>query len=149
MTLPIRLMEYSRSTNIGDEIQTLAIAQHLPHVDGFVDRDELSSWFGDPFAVVMQGWFTKDESTFPHAPAVRPVWLGFHLSEHVRHVLDREVVREAMHESGPIGCRDSRTAELLTEVGIDAYVSGCMTTTFPKRETAPVSYTHLTLPTKA
>ena len=138
MTLPIRLMEYQRSWNIGDEIQTLAIAQHLPNVAGFVDRDELSAWSGDPFAVVMQGWFTKDERTFPVAPQITPVWLGFHLGDHVRHILHRDEVRTAFRETGPIGCRDARTVDLLTAAGIDAYVSGCMTTTFPKRTVDPV-----------
>jgi hypothetical protein len=137
MTIPIRLMEYARSWNIGDEIQTLAIAQHLPRIDGFVDRDELSGWSGDPFALVMQGWFTKDERTFPHASQIRPVWLGFHLSEHVRHILHRDDVRSSMRDSGPIGCRDARTVDLLTGAGIDAFVSGCMTTTFPKRDVEP------------
>ena len=39
--IPVRLLEYGRSWNIGDEIQTLAVQQHLAAFDGYVDRDEL------------------------------------------------------------------------------------------------------------
>jgi hypothetical protein len=130
-------MEYARSCNIGDEIQTAAVAQHLGPTAGYVDRDELQSWCGETSAVVMQGWFTKDPATFPPSPAVLPVYVGFHLGEHVRHVLDRPAVAEALRHHGPVGCRDTRTAELLHAADIDAFVSGCLTTTFPRRTEEP------------
>lgn len=137
MSVPVRLMEYARSWNIGDEIQTAAVAQHIGESVGYVDRDELSRWEGEPSAVVMQGWFAKDATTFPLASALRPVFVGFHLGEHVRHVLDRDDVRASLRDHGPIGCRDPRTAEMLADVGVDASVSGCLTTTFARRDRDP------------
>ena len=137
MTLPVRLFEYSRSCNIGDEIQTLAVDQHVAHSGLYIDRDELSSFLGDPCAVVMNGWFTKNPATLPPSEVVHLVWVGFHLGAHVRHVLDRPVVRSVLRQSGPIGCRDAQTAEMLDAAGIGAFVSGCLTTTFPRRTAEP------------
>ncbi|MCO5321154.1 MAG: polysaccharide pyruvyl transferase family protein [Microthrixaceae bacterium] len=130
-------MEYSRSWNLGDEIQTMAVAQHLESFDGYVDRDYLDRVEGDEFALVMNGWFCKRPDTFPPSPSVRPVWLGFHLSPHYAEVLQNETTRDLMLRSGPIGCRDEGTSRLLERHDIAAFVSGCMTTTFPLREHQP------------
>jgi hypothetical protein len=136
-TIPVRLLEYRRSWNIGDEIQTLAVRQHLLTIDGYIDRDELDEASGAPFAVVMQGWFTKRSETFPPAPCIRPVWVGFHLGSHCADVLRSDTVRAHFVATGPIGCRDEATATLLGDKGIDAFVSGCMSTTFPLRPAPP------------
>jgi hypothetical protein len=136
--IPVRLLEYGRSWNIGDEIQTLAVQQHLAAFDGYVDRDELDRATGDPFAVVMQGWFAKRAETFPPAPSIRPVWVGFHLGPHCADVLKNGPVRSHFRDTGPVGCRDDETATLLGDHGIEAFVSGCMTTTFPRRPSPPV-----------
>jgi hypothetical protein len=137
VSIPIRLLEYSRAWNIGDEIQTQAVRQHLDEIDGYVDRDHLDEVGGDPFALVMQGWYAKRFETFPPASAVRPVWVGFHLSYHAVDMLKQPGVRDYLAASGPIGCRDEYTASVLADHGIDAFVSGCMTTTFPLRTGPP------------
>lgn len=137
MSLPVRLFEYARSCNIGDDIQTLAVAQHIEGSGLYIDRDELSSYLGDPCAVVMNGWFTKNPAALPPSEAIHPVWIGFHLGPHVRHILDRTVVRTVLRQNGPIGCRDPQTAEMLAAAGIAAFVSGCLTTTFPRRTSLP------------
>ena len=86
-----------------------------------------------PFAVVMQGWFAKRLETLVPSASVRPVWVGFHLEAQCADVLRRPEVRSRLAAGGPIGCRDEQTANRLADHGIDAYVSGCMTTTFPRR----------------
>jgi hypothetical protein len=135
--VPVRLMEYSRSWNLGDEIQTMAVGQHLESFDGYVDRDYLDRVDGDEIAVVMNGWFCKRPATFPSSPNLRPVWLGFHLSPRHAEVLQNEKTRELLLRSGPIGCRDEGTSRLLERHNIEAFVSGCMTTTFPLRDSQP------------
>lgn len=137
MTIPLRLMEYARSWNLGDEIQSIAVGQHIAQVDGYIDRDQLDQFDGDPVAVVMNGWFTKRPATLPPSPAIRPVYVGFHLSHHCVDLLADHAVRDHLIAWGPIGCRDSFTADVLDAAGVDAFVSGCMTTTFPRREKEP------------
>lgn len=136
MTIPIRLLEQRRSWNLGDEVQTLAVRQHLSRFDGYHDRDELDEADGEA-AVVMQGWFAKRPETLQLARPLRPVWVGFHLDPQHAWVLRRPEVRARMADNGPIGCRDDRTAELLADAGLDVLVSGCMTTTFPRRTASP------------
>lgn len=138
MSVPVRLMEYARSYNIGDEIQTAAVAQHIGVGAGYIDRDELQAWSGEQSAVVMQGWFTKDPATFPPARNLLPVYVGFHLGAHAHHVLDDHAVTASLRASGPIGCRDEATASMLHDAGVEAFVSGCLTTTFPQRMEHPV-----------
>lgn len=135
--IPVRLLEQGLSWNIGDEIQTLAVQQHLETVAGYIDRDHLDQATGGHVAVVMQGWFAKRPATFPPAPCVRPVWVGFHLGPHCDFVLRDAAVRHHFVSTGPVGCRDEETATLLADHGIDAFVSGCMTTTFPLRTAPP------------
>ncbi|MGI9644572.1 MAG: polysaccharide pyruvyl transferase family protein [Ilumatobacteraceae bacterium] len=134
----MHLFEYSNSTNLGDDIQTLAAGQHLDQIDGYVDRDHASTACADhEFALVMQGWFTKNPDVFPLAAHIRPIWIGFHLTPTREELLRRPDVREFLVSTGPIGCRDQPTVEILRRHDIDAYLTGCLTTTFPLRDRVP------------
>lgn len=59
--------------NIGDSIQTLAVVQHLPRVDVYLDRDRLDTSDGDPCVVVMQGWFSHRPAAWPTSPKIMPI----------------------------------------------------------------------------
>ena len=116
----------------------LAVRQHLDQFAGYVDRDYMPD-LPTPYAVIMQGWFTKNPHIFPLPQSVRPIWVGFHLGLHAAHLLERPEVRNYLSAWGMVGCRDDMTARLLQEAGISAEVSGCLTTTFPRREKEPKS----------
>ena len=73
---------------------------------------------------------------FPYHPNVRPLFLSFHLNR-----LDMLSDAPGLPPAhGPIGCRDWNTVFLLLSAGIDAFFTGCLTTTvdavFPTREAA-------------
>jgi lipopolysaccharide biosynthesis glycosyltransferase len=74
---------------------------------------------------------------FPYHPNIRPLFISFHV-ERVEMLSDE--ARDYLRRHGPVGCRDWNTAFLLLGAGIDAFFSGCLTTTvdamFPARETA-------------
>lgn len=132
---------YGRSWNLGDEIQTLAAEQHLPRVDGRIDRDSLASFAADePHVVIFQGWFSMAPARcFPPSKTIEPVFVGFHITEtfgSVEYFLtgDRLAYLKA-HE--PIGCRDDSTRQLLERAGVRAYTTQCLTLTFPTRERKP------------
>ena len=137
LSIPVRLLEYTRSWNLGDEIQTLAVRQHIGSVAGYLDRDELDRVDGEPTCVVMQGWFAKRTETLRLAGNLRPVWVGFHLDPNHAAALRHPAVRARFEATGPIGCRDERTATQLADAGIEAHVTGCLTTTFPRRLLEP------------
>ncbi len=74
---------------------------------------------------------------FPYHPNIRPIFLSFHVNR--LDMLTDEALAY-LREHGPIGCRDWNTVYLLLSAGVDAFFSGCVTTTidalFPPRETA-------------
>lgn len=66
-------------------------------------------------------------------PQVEPVFIGFQTS-HPK-VIRRHFALFKKHE--PIGCRDVSTALLFRDLGIQAFVSGCLSMTLPRRSAAP------------
>lgn len=133
--------KYSVSANVGDEIQSLAAEQHLPRLDGRVDRDSLSSVFGPhKVVVIMNGWFTKFAHHWPPSSNVLPVYFGFHISPHpaiVSRMLSPDSI-EHFHRFSPIGCRDLATLDLLAGAGVAGFHSKCLTLTFPTRTVSAI-----------
>ena len=77
---------------------------------------------------------------FPYHANIRPIFLSFHLNR-IDLLTDDGVAYLRQH--GPIGCRDWSTVDLLLAAGVDAFFTGCLTTTagdlFPPAETARVA----------
>ena len=74
---------------------------------------------------------------FPYHPNLRPLFVSFHVNR--LDVLTEEA-QDYLRRYGPVGCRDWSTVFLLLSAGIDAFFSGCLTTTvdaiFPARKAA-------------
>ena len=74
---------------------------------------------------------------FPYHPNIRPLFLSFHVD---RLDMLTDEAQDYLRRYGPVGCRDWSTVFLLLSAGIDAFFSGCLTTTidalFPSREEA-------------
>ena len=72
---------------------------------------------------------------FPYHPAIRPLFLSFHINR--LDMLTDEALAY-LRKYGPVGCRDWSTVDLLLAAGVDAFFTGCLTTTvdalFPRRE---------------
>ena len=62
----------------------------------------------------------------PYHPNVHPVFVSFHINR--IKVLTPEAI-EYLQAHGPIGCRDWTTVDLLLSAGVDAFFTGCLTTT--------------------
>ena len=130
-----------RGGNLGDEIQSLATEQFLPRVDVLIDRETMRSFEAtEPHVVVFQGWFAEfPETCFPPAPAIVPVFVGFHVTRDygaAPYLLAGESLAYLKaHE--PIGCRDDGTRRMLERAGVTAYRSLCLTLTFPRRTAPP------------
>lgn len=106
---------------------------------------------------IVFGWFMKTpfgrKAPFPLNDRIRPIFLSFHISR--ADFLRPEVV-EYLRANGPVGCRDWYTTRLLSEAGVPAYFSGCVTTTvgrlFPPHvedPTKPVAYVDVKVPDDA
>lgn len=129
------LLSYANARNIGDSIQSLAVAQHVDQDHGFVERDFLNRYEGGPAVVVMNGWFSHEPQNWPPAPAIKPIFFGFHMAPETAPAYGRHAAYLKQHE--PIGCRDRTTVEIIRSWGVEAYLSGCATMTFPRRTAEP------------
>lgn len=130
--------------NIGDDIQAYATSQFLPHVDYFVDRefiDDFQSENGEPVAVIMNAWYMWKKWNWPPSKYIVPKFVGFHYADHqlarqpgspVKYEFLNGIGGDYLKAYGPIGCRDRFTCDMLTQLGIDSYFSGCITMTLPK-----------------
>lgn len=133
--MKMAVFKYNTSYNIGDDIQSLAVSQHVKNVDIFIDRDTMNTYDGEECVVVMNGWFSDKVQNWPPSEAIRPIFFGFHMTPAAMAAYKQHVGYFKKHE--PIGCRDPETARVLKEWGVDAYVSSCATLTFPRRTTEP------------
>lgn len=137
MNTTVRLLKYGNTDNIGDVIQTIAVAQHVGQDYGFIERDGLNTYDGKPCVVVMNGWFSHQPENWPPVEAITPIFFGFHMTTETAAAYERHKAYFKKHE--PIGCRDQGTADILKSWGVDSYASGCATMTFPRRAAAPAA----------
>ena len=130
------------TANLGDNIQTIAVEQFLPHIDKRFPIDTINQIReNDKYLLVMNGWFTPKPQNWPPSESIVPIFFGFHIrnDKHAQKLLlnERSINYFKCHE--PIGCRDKETANMLSKKGIKSYYSKCLTLTFPKRELEPQS----------
>jgi hypothetical protein len=113
------------TTNIGDEIQSIANIQYLPRIDYFIERDNpMKHRFLPNITIIANGWYTWN-TYWRMPPNIHPIFVSFHGSFRFPY----NKTREYMKKMGPIGCRDWSTVAQFKAVGVDAYFSGCITTT--------------------
>ena len=123
--------------NLGDYFQTFAVdnlyrRMGIPPEDIIdIPRHGLREYDGEPVILPLQGWFghnVKGAELFPLSPRITPVFVGFHCLS--RNVADAGTLKK--YE--PIGCRDEATWRFLRGMGVEAYISGCLTVTLPARD---------------
>jgi len=127
----------SRAGNIGDDLQSLAAAQHLPSpASVLVDRDSINQNLAHaPIALIMNGWFSGNTEAWPPSPSIRPVFVGFHVCDRFKAAVQRHA--DYLKAFEPIGVRDAATGRFLESLGIRTETTYCLTLTFPRRERDP------------
>jgi hypothetical protein len=111
--------------NLGDDMQAMAAAAHLPYIDTLINRDSLDrAPLKEPHMCIMSSWFVVKNYRKAPMPALDPVFFGFCLGRD--ELLDYEW-RDYLKKHAPIGCRDMSTVTKLKAAGIDAFFTGCMT----------------------
>lgn len=128
--------------NLGDSIQELAVLNIYKNMGiqkediVFIDRYHMGSYTGGYVVVPIccfnqiTNMYGYEYDTLPPSPRILPVYISFHL--HTR-LLSGELVNHLrLHQ--PIGCRDEETMLNLRKHGIECYLSGCITATFPQRK---------------
>lgn len=131
-----------REVNLGDYIQTTATKNILknlyPNINyQYFDRDNLSNYDGVKAFTIMQGWFSHSYTFMPNNKII-PVFIGTHISNETQEDLINFIKYNPNYfKNKTIGCRDFATKQFFNDLGIDAYLSRCLTLTFPKREVMP------------
>lgn len=129
-----------RPMNIGDPIQTFAVLEMYKKIgiseDDIVplDRYDLADYDGEDIVALINGaedyeYFAYAARFLPLSSQIHPVFISIHLH---RELSESEL--ESLRNNQPIGCRDEYTVDYLREKGIDAFLSGCLTMLFPKRD---------------
>ncbi|WP_457330250.1 polysaccharide pyruvyl transferase family protein [Rhizobacter sp. P5_C2] len=131
------------TTNLGDEVQSIAAQRFLPRVDALLQRDALQREpdGAGPVHAILNGWYLGPPMQWPPHPRIRPLLLSMHFStRRSRRRIWRAPPaarmltpqgRAWLTANGPVGARDLATFELLQRHRIPSWHSGCLTLTLP------------------
>lgn len=133
-----------KDVNIGDYIQSLAARQFLPSsvsCDGTakdiaIDRDSIAGYDGEPVNMIMNSWYWVFDGNKTASDKINPLFVSFHINN------AQDVTQETidyLKKYAPIGCRDFQTRDFLLQKGVEAYFSGCLTTTLDEKYMADPS----------
>ncbi len=98
----------------------------IPVSRDFSDGDQLpeDTW------MVAFGWHMHSSFRLnfglPYHRHIKPIFVSFHINRVA--TLDEPTIAY-LKANGPIGCRDWTTVDLLLSAGVDAFFTGCLTTT--------------------
>ena len=137
---PLRPEKRECLMNMGDPIHSLAVINlfremGIPEEDIIpIDRYDTANYDGEEVILPLNcvdtfQSFYYPTACFPFAPGIKPVIISYHLG---RQASEDEITFYKKHE--PVGCRDESTLLLMREQGINAYLSGSLLLTFPRRE---------------
>ena len=126
------LFTYSTS-NIGDDIQSLAAKRFLPEVDYYINRDYMTDFrpeTDEPIKLIMNGWYSHRPQHFPPQIAnLDPLLISAYIDDSVKAAFSRPEMIAFFRQFGPVGARSKDTEAFLEDLGIDHYLSACLTLT--------------------
>lgn len=124
-----------RQINMGDDIQSFAVEKLFQYA-GIQSEDLIKLPFfqkitvEEPCYLVVQGHFGRQyDMGFMQNPYIHPIFFGFALKDSF--LLQDETAYFKKYE--PILCRDEFTKNVFTDHGVEAYLSGCLSFVFARR----------------
>jgi hypothetical protein len=80
--------------------------------------------------MIMNGWYMRIPENWPPSRAIDPLFVSMHINESAKKTMLQEAgVNYFRGLKRRVGCRDRYTVQLLQDKGVDAYYTGCLTTT--------------------
>lgn len=136
-----------KHSNLGDFIQSIAtksaISTLFPQANfTYFDRDSLTSFHipakeGEGNILIpaaMQGWFARNSHFIPNNE-ILPIFVGTHFTPPIYQFLEYFVIYYPwFFQNKDIGCRDFETLRFCKDLGLNAYLSRCLTMTLPRRD---------------
>lgn len=131
------LISYDYTTNLGNEIQSIAARRFLPQIDYYIEHEKINLFKEDKnVKTIMNGWYLDCYKAWPPSNNIDPFLISMHFTttteERRKQAILTEESKEYLNNYGPVGCRDMATLNFLEENGINAYFSGCLTLTLDK-----------------
>ncbi|GBF93891.1 hypothetical protein Rsub_06890 [Raphidocelis subcapitata] len=125
------------AVNLGDEVQGIAAAQWLPYVDAHVERDDLALSLPGSAGAVTDGqitmfanaWYGTVNMTWPPSPRINPIMLAIHVEPKVLPLFSSPASVAYLKAHSPVGARDTATLEFFQSLGVETFLSRCMTLT--------------------
>lgn len=136
------LISYDYTTNLGNEIQSIAARRFLPQVDCYIEHEKLDSFdCDDNVKTIMNGWYVDCPTAWPPSDKIDPLLISMHFNtstkqERIDAILSDES-KQYFAQHGKVGCRDMHTVEFLNDNDIDAYFTGCLTLTLDSGSQKP------------
>ena len=131
------------STNIGDEIQSIAAQRFLPQVDYYIFREQMHKFTtrdSEKVKLIMNSWYMWRPKNFPPNECIEPLLISMHFNPECRKYILSEKGKDFLKKYGPVGCRDLSTKKWLEENNIPAYYSCCLTSTLIPNENLRAKY---------
>lgn len=130
--------------NVGEGIQALAMDYifdrlGIPYQDVvFVKRDDdfKDLYQGEILMPVHMGVYGENKMRLPLPENVTPLFTS--MVVYYDFFDDAPELLAYFKKNEPIGCRDEHTKKIFTKHGVKAYLMGCFTICFPKREKDPI-----------
>ena len=114
------LMYYKSTDNIGDDIQTYAAIKFLPHIDYYIDRENLSCFVPDKkeyVSMIMNGWFIHNKLAWPPSPYINQLLISMHFKSIEKNDVGDMYLRglggDFLKKYGQVGARDFETMKRL------------------------------------
>lgn len=131
------LFTYTKSNNVGDEIQSISARQFLPQVDYYIDRDLVGEWRNsnrnEIVKLIANGWFMHKPHAWPSIDEnVVPLLVSMHINStdpQTKKTFEETTSTQYMKYHGPVGARDLSTLKFLSENNVETYFSACLTLT--------------------
>ena len=127
------LMKYDYTTNLGNEIQSIAARRFLPKIDYYIDHEKLNLFQNEEHVkMIMNGWYLDCLKSWPPSKDINPLLISMHFTlsaNDTRNIISSQESRDFFSSFGPVGCRDISTLNLMNELNIEAYYSGDLTLT--------------------
>ena len=74
------LISYDYTTNLGNEIQSIAARRFLPQIDYYIEHEKLDQFTGDNVKMIMNGWFVDCPTAWPPSDSINPLLVSMHFT---------------------------------------------------------------------
>lgn len=126
-----------KTTNIGDDVQSIAASRFLPQIDYYFDRDDIESTYikkNHIVKIIMNGWYMERPFKWPPTnrqivPLLTSMFVTGAYDGEAKVAFQAKESIKFLTKHSPVGARSRSTESFLKQIGVDSHFSGCMTLT--------------------